>query len=62
MKTYSIQWQAWKDLKGCRKFMDARRANLKITNVLWLTTGWEVDPVMIDCVYTKHSPLLIWLN
>jgi len=62
MRTYSIKWEARKDLKGCRKFMDARRANLKITNVLWLTTGWEVDPTMTDCVYTYHSPLLIWLN
>lgn len=42
--------------------MDIRRANLEITSILWVTTGWEIDPDMIDGVYYKKSPLLFWLN
>lgn len=62
MRTYSIKWETWKDLDGAREFMDARRANLKITGIFWVTTGCEVDPDMIDGVWHKKSPILIWLN
>jgi hypothetical protein len=59
---YTIQWQAWKDLSGCREFMRLRKANLKETTIVWVTTGWEADPDMDECIWYKRSPILIWLN
>lgn len=47
---------------NCREFMETRKANLKITNVFWLVTGVEIDPVYIDCTYHYHTPVLIFLN
>jgi len=59
---YSISWETWKGLDGAREFMYVRRANLKHTNIFWLTTGWEIDLDMSDGVWFKRSPILIWLN
>lgn len=59
---YTIQWEAWKDLDGCREFMIARKSNLKHTQVIWLITGQDIDPYWVDCVKHKQSPILIWLN
>lgn len=50
------------DVDSTQDFFNLRRANLKITSVLWLTTGVEIDPLYDDCTYTKHVPVLIFLN
>ena len=59
---YAIDWQARKGLDACREFMDMRRANLKHTDIFWLTVGWEFDYDMSECIWFKRSPILIWLN
>ena len=59
---YSISWKEWRNLDECRKWMDIRRANLKHTTIMWVTVGMEIDPDMIDGVYYRKSPILLWLN
>jgi hypothetical protein len=50
------------NVKTVKEFMNLRRANLKITNVFWLVTGVEIDPMYLDCTYHFHTPVLIFLN
>jgi hypothetical protein len=59
---YSITWETWKDLDGCHEFMETRKANIKETTIIWVVTGWEVDPDMLDGRWYKRSPILLWLN
>lgn len=44
------------------EFFETRKANLKVTSVLWLTTGVEIHPMYSDCTYHFHVPVLIFLN
>lgn len=50
------------DVKNSYEFMRLRKANLKITNIFWLVTGAEIDPMYCDCIYHYHTPVLIFLN
>lgn len=59
---YSIKWETWKDIDGCREFMETRKANLKETDIVWVTVGWEVDPEMSEGVWYKKAPILLWVN
>jgi hypothetical protein len=59
---YTIKWETWKDMDGCREFMEKRKANLKETTIVWVVVGWEIDPDMLECVWYKRSPILLWLN
>lgn len=45
-----------------REFIETRKANMNITNVVWLVTGVEIDPIYTDCTYHYHTPILIFLN
>lgn len=58
IKDYSLT----PNVENGEDFIRLRRANLKITTVLWLITGVEIDPMYTDCTYHFHTPVLIFLN
>lgn len=65
MTYYSIDIKDYSLVPGVEKaedFIRLRKANLKITNVLWLVTGVEIDPMYADCIYHFRTPVLIFLN
>jgi hypothetical protein len=45
-----------------KEFFKARKENLKITSILWVSYDAEIDPYFIDAVYVKQFPILIFLN
>jgi hypothetical protein len=59
---YKIKWETWNDHKGLTEFMETRKGNLKVTFIVWVTVGWEVDPEMLGGIWYKRAPILLWLN
>jgi hypothetical protein len=65
MTYYSIDIKDYSltpNVANSKEFFHTRKANLKISQVFWLTTGVEVHPAYDDCTYHFHVPVLIFLN
>jgi len=50
-----------KDQYGtAQNFMNIRRANLRITRILWIDCRLRID--FINECYNPKTPILLWLN
>jgi hypothetical protein len=66
MKYYTIDNFSYQlcsvPLADGKEFFKARKENLKVTSILWVSYGVEIDPCCTDAIYTKQFPILIFLN
>jgi hypothetical protein len=65
MKYYEITIRGYglcPDCNDVHDFFSLRKRHLKITTVMWIPVGVEVDPMFIGCVQTLHIPVLLFLN
>jgi hypothetical protein len=45
-----------------KEFYQLRKQNLKVTTIVWICYGVEIDPLYIDATYEFKFPILLWLN
>jgi hypothetical protein len=49
-------------IANAKEFFNVRKANLKITSILWICHRVEIDPDYSDATNAYSFPVLIWLN